>query len=271
METQNRVLALINIKEPVKTIIESTINLAQTYGAEVKFLYVEKRLDPTRTENQLDVLRTMTEQQKAIGKFRNILAKWKENTDTKLDYAIVEGSIKKTVQSEIEAYQPDLMVLGKRKPNMYRVIGNQVTEFVIKNFDGPLFIIEPSKVLEIKENLSVGVLNDASAVVDHNLTTPLLRQSKEPLKLFKIANDSEPAATVETAGTPTIDYTFENNPNALDNLTSYVHKNNVHLFCLDRQETPKAGKSVRLKEVLKRINTSMLMVGNNNSKNLVNI
>ncbi|GAB5400118.1 MAG: hypothetical protein Aureis2KO_17030 [Aureisphaera sp.] len=270
METQHKVLALIDIKEPIETVIESTVNLAQTYQAAVKFIYVKKPIDPTRTENQLDVMRTMTEHKRAVGKFRNLLARFKEKTSLQLDYSIEEGHVKKTLQSEMQAYQPDVVVLGKRQTNKYRVIGNQVTEFVVKNFNGPLFIIHPSKVLEIKESLSVGVLNDLTKVADHNLATTLLKQSNEPVKLFKIANDSEPKQSPEPHGTKTIDYTFENNPNALNNLTSYVHKNNVHLLCLDLPEKESSGKNVKLKEILKRINTSMLMVGNNNSKNLIN-
>ena len=269
MKTQNRILALINLQEPVNTVIESTVNLAKTFGAEVQFLYVKKNADPTRTENQLAVMRAILDEHKAIEGFKNVVNKTQKENPLKLEYTIAEGKVKKTILSTIQSYRPDLVVLGKRKPSMYRLIGNQVTEFVVKNFDGPLFMAHPTKVLEIKENLSLGVLNDISSIEEHGVTNALLARTEKPLKRFKIADKYVAAQTSDSQQTKTIDFTFENNQNALKSLTSYVHKNDVHLLFLDRVTDKKAQQNVNFKEVVKRINTSMLMLGSNQTKSLI--
>lgn len=257
----NKILTLIDIEEPIQTIIKSTINIAKTFDADVKFLYVKKAADLTRTENQLAVMRTMAEEQKAIETFKKVLQRMQRRNQVRLDYVISEGPIKKTIPSEIRSYQPDLVVLGKRKPSVYRLIGKQVTELVLKNFDRPVLITHPTEVLEIKESLSLGVLNDLKSIKDNDLTNALIGHSKEPIKLFSITDGSEPTKSSELENSRTISYSFENNQNAINNLTSYVHRNNVNLLFLGRVDNEKPDNNVKVKDVLKRVNTSMLMVG----------
>ncbi|MCH9661675.1 MAG: hypothetical protein K0U54_12290, partial [Bacteroidetes bacterium] len=71
MKKNNRILALINIDEPINTLMESTVNLAETLQADVHFFYVKKPIDLTLTENQLAVLRTKVQAEKAVMKLKN--------------------------------------------------------------------------------------------------------------------------------------------------------------------------------------------------------
>ncbi|MEL6810724.1 MAG: universal stress protein [Bacteroidota bacterium] len=265
----NQILALLNIWEPIETIIESTVNLAETFEASVNFFYVKKKMDLFRTENQMAVIRTSIEEEKAVEKLKNIVSRTQRRTPVKLRYTIASGNVKKTIKSEIKSSEPDLIVLGKRAPNMYRFIGNQITEVVLKNFQGPVLIAHPSSVLEIKENLSVGVLNNLKTVTENEVASTVMQQSRKPLKLFKIEDTFDPAQDIASSSAKTIDYTFENNENALKSLTSYVHKNNVNLLCFEREEKQRSRNQVKSSEVLKLIDTSMLMVGSNNT-NLMN-
>jgi len=267
----NKILTFLNIEEPIETIVGSAVNLAKTFQAEVNFFYVKKKIDATRTENQLDVMRTMAIEQKAVQKLKNVLTQKQKNTDAKLSYTITEGPLKKTVQSKLDSYRPDMVVLGKRTPNVYRVVGKQITELVLKNFNGPVLIAHPSRVLEIEEDLSVGVLNDLDSILENKVSNTLMKQSKAPLKLFRIDDTTPSTADVKPPGTKTIDYRFENNQNALKNLTTYVHKNNVHLLCVERTKDNPSSKNLKLKQVIKHVNTSMLMVGRNDSNNIIKV
>ena len=266
----NKILTLIDIEAPIEAIVESTVNLARTFEAEVKFLHVTRTVDPTRTENQLSVIRNRTERQNAVARFTILLKKIQRTENLKLDYAITKGPVKSTIRSEMEAYAPDMIVLGKRKPSAVRLIGRQVTEHVMKHFDGPLLIAHPTKPLEFKENLSLGVLDDLTAITGDDVSNALIRQSKEPVKLFAIADENQPVQTAETPSLSTVRFLFENNQNAMKNLTNYVHRNNVHLLFLGRSKAGNSNKDVNLRMAMKRINTSMLMVGRNGSNNLIN-
>lgn len=270
MKTKHKILAFVDITKPIETLVESTVNLATTYNAAVKFFYVKKPSDPTRTVNQLEIVRAMAAHQKASEKLRNVLNRTRKQTDLPIYYDIVEGPVKKTITAEIQSFGPDMIVLGKRKPSVFRWLGNQVTELVLKNFDGPLLIAHPSKALRIEEQLSLGIINDVQGVIDHELTNRLLMHTKTPVKSFQIAGSESQMEQEAIGATPMIKFRFEDNPNALKSLTSYIHRNDVHLVCLNRNRKKKKKKNVTLRDVLKNINTSMLMVGSTDTKNLIN-
>jgi|GEM_PF-4674469 len=259
----SKILTLIDVQEPIDTIIKSTVNLAKTFDAEVKFLYVQKSMDTTKTENQIAVIQDLTQQRNAIARYKILVKRARKLQGLKLDFAVVSGPLKKTIQSEVETYQPDLIVLGKRRPNLFRIIGREVTDFVLKIFDGPLLIAHPTKVLEIKEDLSLGVLNDLSTIEENDVSNALIEQSKKPVKYFSITDDASLSTNTNDAGIPIISFIFENNQNAMKNVTNYVHKNDVQLLFLGRTNQENSNKNVNLREAMKRINTSMLMIGNN--------
>ena len=256
----NKILTLINVDEPIDTILESTVNLAKAVQAEVKFLFVSKPEDPTRTENQMEWVQTITNRRKALARFKIYVKRAREAEQLELDYAVLEGPLKPTVQAAMEAYKPDLVVVSKRKPNAIRLVGTQLTEFVLKQFAGPVLIAHPSKVLEIKEDLSVGVLDDLATIQENQVSNALIEHTKQPVKLFTIADGSKQTVADETQPLPTVSFRFENNQNAMKSLSSYVHRNDVQLLFLDRTNGRKSNKYVNLKEAMKQINTSMLMV-----------
>ena len=261
----NKILTLINVEEPIDTIIASTINLARTFQAEVKFLYVGKPADPTRTENQMEVVRSMNHRRNAVARFKIMVKRARQAEGLELDYAILDGPVKKTIQNSLLAYQPDMVVVGKRLPSTMRLIGTQVTEFVLKQFQGPVLIAHPTKVLEIKEDLSVGVLDDLATIQENDVSNALIEHTKQPVKLFTIADGDKASKVEEAQPMPVVSFKFQNNQNAMKNLTSYVHRNNVHLLCLGRKAEGRTNKNVIIREAMKRVNTSMLMVGKNGS------
>lgn len=271
MKTQhNKILTLINVEEPIAAIVESTVNLAKTFNAEVQFLYVRKPKDLTRTVNQVAVIRSMTEQRNAIARFKILVKKAKQAHGLDLGYSIIDGPLRKTIEAQMQAYNPDLIVLGKRTPNSVRLFGHQVTEFVLKRFDGPLLIAHPTKALQIKEDLSVGVLHDMTTISGSDVSNALIRESNKPVKLFSIAGRSGSGMAAGPEGVNTVRFTFQDNQNAMKNLTSYVHRNDVHLLFMGRQSTGTSKKPFNLRAAIKQINTSMLMVGNGGANNLIN-
>lgn len=261
----NKILTLIDIEAPIEAIVESTVNLARTFGAEAKFLYVTRTEDPTRTESQLSVIRRMTERQNAMARFKILLKKIQRSETVSVDYSITKGAMKSTILAEMASYRPDMVVVGKRTPSSVRLFGRQVTELVMKHFNGPLLIAHPTKPLQIKENLSLGVLEDLQSITESDVSNALIRESKKPVKLFAIASDEEPAKVADRPSLSTVNFLFENNQNAMKNLTNYVHRNNVHLMFLGRNNESGSGKNLNLRMAMKRINTSMLMVGANGS------
>src|SRR5690606_14451709 len=87
-----------------------------------------------------------------------------------IDYKFAFGNVKTEISKLLEESKPDIIVLGKRKPKMMKLIGDSISHFILKNFDGAVLIASDENPLEPNKTLSLGVLNgvDDTLNIDFN-------------------------------------------------------------------------------------------------------
>ncbi|MDO7173482.1 universal stress protein [Mariniflexile sp. AS56] len=263
-----KILVLADLKKSTSTTLKSTLSLAEMIGAEVELFHVKSASEVVERDNQLSAIRTINHDYLATDKkLKKLIQSVSENHQINLNYSFAFGNVKHEIANCIEEKQPDIIVLGNKKNNLLHVGGNKIIQFVIKQFNGTILIADPNNSLDSSKELSLGVLNSMNAMLNNSLTETLLANTKEPLKSFKILEKSK-GLNQENFSThiDTVEYVFEQNDNAINNLSNYISKNNINLLCVDRFENGAKNKTKtqEVKSMIKKLNVSLLLTSNQN-------
>jgi len=115
-------------------------------------------------------------------------------------------------------------------------------------------IAAEKNAIEPNENISLGILNDGKQAFNLDFTNQLLNHSQQPLKSFKILKDvNESKELEETTNNKVVEYVFEQGDNAIKNISNYLTKNNINLFCMDN------GKKKISRNYIDNLNVSLLV------------
>ena len=144
MKTSNKnykILVLSDLKEPITSVLKSTITLAKMIGADIQFFHVKRASEIVETENQLSAMRKINREYITTDKkIRKEVFSFSSNFDVSINYAFSFGNVKEEIVKYIKDYKPDVIVLGKRKKNPLSIIGDNVTQFIMKNHKGAIMI-----------------------------------------------------------------------------------------------------------------------------------
>lgn len=259
-----KILVLSDLKKDTNRILKSTVSLARMIGGNIDFYHVKKPIDVVETESQLSAIRKIGADHVIIEKKINSLLKSISNEfDIQMNSSFTFGNVKKEINNYIETTKPDIIVLGKRKPNLLKIGGDNITDYVLQNHQGPVMIASSESVLEPNSELSIGVFNNVEESFNIDFANDLMSHAKKPLKSFKILNsDSDFKTTSKDHEFKTIDFVFEKNDSTINNLTNYLSKNKINLFCMSR-ENQSSKSTVLNSEVIKKLNVSLLFSGKN--------
>jgi hypothetical protein len=260
--TKNNIVVLINLDRPHLNIIQSSLNVASNMNAAVTFLYIKKGTDVVKNENHISAIQTLTDTHMKIDrKMRNLLDPFQQSTSTELRSKIAIGNVKSHIKRYLEDLNPDLVILGKRSKKTLPWEGDRLTQFVVNKFQGPVLISSTEQVLELNEDLSLGLLSDMVSDKPDGFVNDLLSISSRPVKSFKIANKaSEPSSN--NIPFNTVEYVFDQGNNAVKNLSKYVLRNNVHLLFLDRNHVMQRSRkatSTNMNGVIHQLPSSLLL------------
>ncbi|RED48760.1 universal stress protein [Seonamhaeicola aphaedonensis] len=256
-----KILVLSDLKNSSDTIMKTTANLAKMIGGDIDLLHVKKPVDVVKNENQLSSMRNIN---RDYIKSRNHIEDVIKSVDKDLNisYSLTYGNIKQIIEEHIDKTNPDIIVLGKRRFNSLKLVGDKLTRFILKKHNGLVLVASNKYVLKYDENISLGVLNNTEQPFE-NLAKELMEISQKPIKSFKItkANESE-FESKESEFKKLIEYVFEPNDNVLSNLSKYMTKSNIDLLCVNRHTTAsnKLG-NLDLDGVLNKMNTSIMFAG----------
>ncbi|MBT8262490.1 MAG: universal stress protein [Bacteroidia bacterium] len=260
---KNNIVVLINLDKPQLNIVQNSINVAKSMNAAVTFLYVKKAVDVVQNENHLSAIKTLTDAHMKIdGKMRELLEPFQQSTDTELRSKIAIGNVKNHIAKHLNKLNPDLVILGKRSKKILPWEGDRLTQFVVNEFNGPVLISATDQVLELNEQLSLGLLSASGSDAPKGIVEDLLKISSQPVKSFKIVNKASDAQTSSTMPFKTVEYAFEPGDNAVKNLSKYVHRNNVNLLFLDRDNVTQRNRkasSTNLHGVINQLPSSLLL------------
>ena len=245
-----KIVVLADLKKSTSTTLQSTVSLAKMIDAEVDFFYVKSASDVVERENQLSAIRAINHDYTATDKkIKKIVQTISDEHQININYSFAFGNVKHEIASYIEENQPDIIVLGKKKNNLISLGGDKIIQFVLKQFDGTILIADADNTLDPNKKLSLGVLNSMESMLNSGLAEDLFAHTQQPIKSFKIVEKSKASDEANLpANSNTIEYVFEENDNAISNLSNYISKNNINLLCVNRQED-------NLKRQIKNSNT----------------
>lgn len=260
-----KILVLSDLKESTSNVLKSSISLAKMVDGNIEFFHVKKPIDVVGKESQLSAFRTINEQHRATKKdIQSYVNPLSEAYGLAIDYSYTFGNVKNEIRDYIEKSKPDIIVLGKRVSKTFSVMGDSITQFVLKEHDGVIMIAADNNALEPNKNLSLGLLNGINDSFE--FAENILKHSEAPLKSFRIGGNSNTLKEPNMFGDKkTVEFVFEKNDNTMDNLSNYLSKNNINLLCVNREKKKTANKlslmKSDIKDVINKLNVSLLLSG----------
>ncbi|WP_166962606.1 universal stress protein [Yeosuana marina] len=266
-----KILVLTDLKDSTSTTIKSTISLSKMIDGDIELFYVKNASDVVKQDNQLSAIRTINGEYRAANKkIQNLIKSVSDDYHVTINYRLAIGNVKNEIVTYIEEHQPDIIVLGKRKSKPLNFIGDNITDFILKNHNGVIMIAANENPLEPNKKLSLGILNGIEQTSNIVFAEDLISYAQKPLKLFKIIKSSN--TTKETnslADKQTVEYVFEHGDNSISTLSNYLSKKNINLLCIDRDKKDANNKvntsKLDIKDVISKLNVSLLLSGNSNS------
>lgn len=255
-----KLLVLTDLSKSATKTLDNAINLAKIINGSIDIFHVLKPSEVVESENQHSAIRTIEEERsKTRNKLRTLVREISQKENIKINANFRLGNLKSEVLDEIESLKPDIIVLGKRSPKLVNFLGDSFTKFILKNFNGSVLISGKENAIHATEAMSLGLLNTTAADLPQGLTTELQKRIKNPIKQFHVG--TAPNKTSEDV----ITYEFESSASTMNNIATYVSKNNIGLLCVNRQTTKNSHlKNItsNIKEAIHKINVPILIVQN---------
>ena len=269
MKKKYKILVLTDLKDSASATIKSTISLSKMIDGSIELFYVKNASDVIKRDNQLSAIRTINgEYRTANKKIESLIKIASNNYHATINYRLAIGNVKNEILSYIKEYQPDVIVLGKRKTTPLNFIGNNITDFILKNHNGVIMIVTNENALEPNKKLSLGVLNGIEQPLNNIMFADnLMKHIQEPLKSFKIIDNLSSEKQVKTDTNKQIEeYVFEKGDDSINTLSNYLSKKNINLLCIDRSrkdsnKTKKNTSELDVKDVISKLNVSLLLSG----------
>ncbi len=269
---KHKILVLTDLKDSTSATIKSTISLSKMIDGDIELFYVKNASDVVKRDNQLSAIRTINSEYRAANKkIQNLIKSISDNYHETINYRLAIGNVKNEIDSYIKEHQPDIIVLGKRKSIPLNFIGDNITDFILKNHNGVIMIVANENALEPNKKLSLGILNGIEQPPNILFADDLMKHIQEPLKSFKIIDNSSSPKQVNTATNKQIvEYVFENGDDSINTLSNYLSKKNINLLCIDRDKkdvnnNQENTSKLDIKDVISKLNVSLLISGKQNS------
>lgn len=267
-----KILVLSDLKNSVDSTLKSTVSLAKIIGGEITFFHVKKASEVVEDENQLSAKRTINQKHFATKKkIESLINPIKEAYGVNITTSFSYGNVKHEIESYLEENKPDIIVLGKRKSSRLGLIGDNITSFVLHNFNGVVMIASNKKALEPSQEIGLGMLNASNKQIDFEFAKDLIANTQKPLKSFKIIKKASEAIKGQNQlNENSVEYVFEQADNNIKVIDKYLSKNNINLLCIDRASHPNknklSAKKSNIEEVIDNLNVSFLVTGSRNLK-----
>ncbi|MBT8376841.1 MAG: universal stress protein [Bacteroidia bacterium] len=255
-----KIITLINIADSSKHLMENTIGLAKMFDATVELFYVMKPLDVVGAESQLSAMRNINEKYiKAENKLKKLAKSLSKEHGISVSYAYVIGHIKNEILSKLNKTNADLVIMGKRKSKRLKLVSNNISEFIIKQYNGSVIIASDGNSINPEADLKLGMFNSTVDYSTLKCMDKFIYHSTKPIVTFNVSSkQGKPKANDTTApANKVVEYTFEKNDNTMSNIRSYINKSAVNVLCLKRDEDKKFALS--LNKMLDKVDVSLMI------------
>lgn len=262
-----KILVLSDLNKSTSTMLKNSVSLAKMIHGEIHFLCVKKPSEIVEKESQLSAMRTINEEHFALKKeILNLTTPISKTHNIGISPTLSFGNVKSEIESCIKALNPDIIVLGKRKPKTIKLMGDNIIQLVLKQHKGVIMISPDEQVIEPNKKLTLGLLNNSDGNFNFEFEKDLMNHINKPFKSFKvIKNSNELKHSSNELGKDVVEFVFEHNDNTIKNLSNYMFKNNINLLCLDRTEGNTTSKSRQtisnIDDIISNLNIPLLLSG----------
>lgn len=261
---KNKILILSGLKYNVEALIINAVSIAKRIDAEIYFFYVKKPTEIIGNDSQLSALRSINKEQIQTEKeLENLLTPLTEKYKIDIKSKFSFGNIKTEIEDYINKINPELIIIGKRRANLFNLPGDRVTDFVLDRFSIPVLISSETNASDISDTISVGVLNTHESTSSNSVLKKLIQDSKIPLKSFKIVDKVESFNSKNSAEKGLIEYVFERNENSISSLSNYLEKSKVNLLYIERSklsiQSSDSNKVIPLKKIINKVKVPLLI------------
>ena len=269
MEKKYKILVLSDLKESSNRVLKNAVSFSKLVGGETNLFHVKKPTDIIDRESQLSAYRTINEQRALTKKnIESIINNVNESINAKVNFSYVFGNVKNEIEDYISTYKPDLIVLGKRKSKTFS-LGDNITDFVLKAYEGIVMIIDNKSDIQFHRELSLGLLDEKNKLFNINITDLLLAQSKKPLKSFKFVSKAATENIEQSSNDSSlVEYIFERNDNSIQNLAKFLKKSDIDILLVDGNynEDKKSGglNQSDIRNVINQVNIPLIISNNRN-------
>ncbi|QTD36186.1 universal stress protein [Polaribacter batillariae] len=253
MNNKCKILVLSDVDKSTKEILKKGVDLAKVIDAEIDFFCVKKPTDVVAKESQLSAMRSINKKFiETDNQIKKMIDDVSIKNNIKISHKISFGNLKDEISNQLKETKPDIVLLGKRKPKVFSFLGDNIIDFLLKEFSGTILIVSEENLLEVNEEISIGLLNNVNLSSNKFMET-LVSYSKKPLKSFQI--DVKSAEEKVLIPKDTIKYVFEDGDNAIKNMSSYLTKNNINLLFLNREKNTNS----KVANWVRSINCSLML------------
>lgn len=258
-----KIVVLSNLSSKTDKLLQTTARLADIINAEIEIFNVKKPTDVVGIDNQLSAMRAInSEHSKIDKKFRKLTTPILKEYGVNVRYSFAFGNLKNEISKYIEESKPDIIVIGKRKYSSLSFIGDNIAEFLLDSFKEPILILSEKGTLDFDKKISIGVLNSLEQSFNINFSEALIGQVKKPIRSFKFIDKRDVSKRITASqNEETIEYIFEYNDGAIQNLSKYLSKNGVDLFCIHRgSESHTDEANLKISDVKNIINKTKVSI-----------
>jgi len=243
LKTKYRLLVLLDLSQESEMTLRSAINLAKVINGSIEFFYIKAAVDVVKSANQLSAISAIDKENYTIEKeMKSLVNLASQEIDIPIKYSFKYGNVKREIAYQLEKFNPDIVVIGKRNIKPFNFLGNDVTQFLLNNFSGNIFIAGEGKMLESNKEISIGIYNDILDGQSIDITKKLNKQNSNPVKFFRFRKNSETNSEnvklknskIKNNFEHSIEYVFEQGSNAVEGLVNYISKNNIDILCMER-------------------------------------
>lgn len=253
-----KILVLSDLTKTTKNTLKSSASLAKMIGGTVDFFCVKKPTEIVEKESQLSAMRTINKEYFAIDKaIEKIVKPISDEFGVTITHNHTFGNVKNEIGDYISTNNPDVIVIGKRKSKIFGILGDNITDFVLKKFNGIIMIASDDNTVDISKHLSLGMLNEPLTDKNKAFTEKFISLSSNPPKVFKIHDKTNlTTESNSTILTETQEYIFDKGDNLIKNISNYLSKSNVNLLFVDRE---KESLKPNIKDVINNIDCTLIL------------
>jgi nucleotide-binding universal stress UspA family protein len=260
-----KIVVFSDLKDSLNSILESTLSLSKMINGEIEIFHVKKASEVVNKESQLSAMRTINGEYLEMEKrIKSVVDKYSKKSGLPIKYSFSIGNLKSEIAEYINENKPDIIVLGKKKTKLFNLVGDNLIQFVLEHYNGPVFLTDDKNVLESNNEMSLGILNDDKQSSITGFVEDLLLHSQKPLTSFKISkNLNVPKVILKSKKRSEIEFVFEENDNSIQNLSNYLSINHINLLCLNRtnKKSKKDSTTSNISNIIGLVDVPLILMG----------